>query len=541
MFHTVTIKEATAGDKAFLFGLAPRLDSVPRPSWHTLDTMKVFQERFMASSLEEAAPVALTLIAVTVEDRALGYVHLIPGRDEVTDEACGHVAIIAVVEEAEGTGEACRLINEAQMWARRQGYRFLNLDVFADNKRAVHFYEREGFMAESIRMVKPLYAPVPGYAGCHRVPDLRSEFLAILCPLTEPNHGTEDLSTFPAVYMKPSLKLFSLGLIALVVLPVAVGSVYEVLSRHWAGVKYPPPGRLIDVGGRNVHLDCRGQGSPVVIFEAGLDSYGTLSWAKVHDSVARVTRACAYDRAGIMWSEPKSSPQHADAVAEDFQAVLINAGEKGPFVLVGHSIGGPYSMAYTRKFGDQVAGLVFVDASHPDQVTRFAEGANAPPDSTGRAMQIAASLAWTGIIRLMATADGAQDVPAHVTKKAKAFISTSLAAVVSENLNVDRSLEQAGSLRTLGDRPLVVLTAMAPLSNDALKAGNMSRYDDTRRREVWRKLHEDESSWTTRSRHQLLADSGHYIQFARPDVVVAAVLDVVNTVRLENIRVDDLR
>ena len=97
-------------------------------------------------------------------------------------------------------------------------------------------------------------------------------------------------------------------------------------------------------------------------------------------------------------------------------------------------------MAYTRKFGDEVAGLVFVDASHPDQVARFAEVANTPPDYINEAMQIASSLAWTGIIRLMATADGAHDVPVRVTEKAKAFVSTSLAAVVSENMNVDRTL-----------------------------------------------------------------------------------------------------
>jgi pimeloyl-ACP methyl ester carboxylesterase len=341
--------------------------------------------------------------------------------------------------------------------------------------------------------------------------------------------------------MKLSLKLVPLGLVALVVLLAAVGSAYETLSRHLAKAKYPPQGRLIDVGGRNIHLDCRGQGSPAVIFEAGLDNYGTLSWAKVHDSVGRFTRACAYDRAGIMWSEPKAAPQHADAVAEDLQAVLVAAGEKGPFILVGHSIGGPYSMAYTRKFGDQVAGLVFVDASHPDQAARFAEVVNAPPDYTSKAIQIAASLAWTGIIRLMATADGAHDVPVPVTEKAKAFTSTSLAAVVSENMNVDRTLEEAGGLRTLGDRPLVVLTAMAPLGNDALKVENMSRQADTRRREIWRKLHDDEASWSTRSRHQLLPDSGHYIQFTRPDVVIAAVLEVVDQVRLENTGAGGLR
>ncbi|MBB2908670.1 pimeloyl-ACP methyl ester carboxylesterase [Rhizobium sp. RAS22] len=359
--------------------------------------------------------------------------------------------------------------------------------------------------------------------------------------LTEPHNGTEALSALPPMHMKLSLKLVSLGLVALVVLPLAVGSVYEVLSRNWVKAKYPPPGRLIDVGGRNIHLDCRGQGSPTVILEAGLDNYGTLSWAKVHDSVALLTRACAYDRAGIMWSEPKATPQYADAVAEDLRAVLTAAREKGPFILVGHSIGGPYSMAYTRKFGDEVAGLVFVDASHPDQVARFAEVANTPPDYINEVMQIASSLAWTGIIRLMATADEAHDVPVRVTEKANAFISTSLAAVVSENMNVDRTLGEAGGLRTLGDRPLVVLTAMAPLGNDALNAAKMSRQEDTRRRDVWRKLHEDEASWSTRSRHQLLPDSGHYIQFTRPDAVIAAILEVVNHVRLENTGLGDLR
>jgi pimeloyl-ACP methyl ester carboxylesterase len=341
--------------------------------------------------------------------------------------------------------------------------------------------------------------------------------------------------------MKLLLQLVSLGLVALVVLPVAVGSAYEVLSRHWARVKYPPPGRLVDIAGHKLHLDCRGQGEPTVIFEAGLDGYGSLSWTKVHDLVASVTRACAYDRAGIMWSEPKATPQHADAVADDLHALLAAAGEKGSFILVGHSIGGPYSMAYTRKFGEQVAGLVFVDASHPDQAARFAEVTGASEDLTSEAVKIVSKLAWTGIIRLLTTADAEPDVPAHVTEQSRAFASTSLAAVASESTNVDRTLAEAGSLRTLGDRPLVILTGVAPLDDVSLKKENMSRQEDTRRREVWTKLHEDEASWSTRSRHQLLPDSGHYIQFTRPDVVIAAVLEVVNQVRRENTGAGGLR
>lgn len=373
-------------------------------------------------------------------------------------------------------------------------------------------------------------------------PDLNFERIRnSMSSLTEPYNGTEALSALPPMHMKLSLKLVSLAVVALVVLPVALGSVYEVLSRHWTKAKYPPPGRLIDVGGRNIHLDCRGQGSPTVILEAGLDNYGTLSWAKVHDSVARLTRACAYDRAGIMWSEPKATPQHADAVADDLHALLAAAGEKGSVILVGHSIGGPYSMAYTRKFGEQVAGLVFIDASHPDQAARFAEVTGAREDLTGEALKIASNLAWTGIIRLLATADEAHDVPERVTEKANAFISTSLAAMASENMNVDRTLAEAGSLRTLGDRPLIVLTGVTPLNDVSLQKENMSRQEDARRREVWTKLHEDEASWSTRSRHQVLPDSGHYIQFTRPDVVTAAVREVVDQVRLENTGVGDLR
>ena len=128
---------------------------------------------------------------------------------------------------------------------------------------------------------------------------------------------------------------------------------------------------MIDIGGRSIHLDCRGTGSPTVVFESGLDNYGSMSWAKVQDSVATTTRACAYDRAGVMWSDPSDARQNSDAIASDLHGALTAAGESAPFVLVGHSLGGPYVMAYTKKYGKQVAGLVFVDASHPDQVQRL--------------------------------------------------------------------------------------------------------------------------------------------------------------------------
>ena len=107
---------------------------------------------FAPAALEGAA----TLIAETADGRRLGYIHMRPGKDGVTDEPCGYVSLLAVDADTEGSGVATRLMAAAEDWARARGYRFLSLDVFADNRRAIDFYKRGGFEAETLRMVKPL-------------------------------------------------------------------------------------------------------------------------------------------------------------------------------------------------------------------------------------------------------------------------------------------------------------------------------------------------------------------------------------------------
>ncbi len=151
----VSLRPATADDRAFIDSLSPRLSGVPRPTWHDLAAMEGFQDRHMAASF---APVdgASTVIACASDGRRLGYIHLRPGKDGVTDEPCGYISLIATTKEAEGTGVATRLMAAAEDWARGRGYRLLSLDVFADNRRAVDFYRRGGFTAETYRMVKPL-------------------------------------------------------------------------------------------------------------------------------------------------------------------------------------------------------------------------------------------------------------------------------------------------------------------------------------------------------------------------------------------------
>lgn len=154
--QAIELRAARPEDRDFLHSLSPRLSGVPGPAWHDLKAMEGFQERYMAATFASVDPAAQTLVAWSAEGKRLGYIHMRPFKDGVTDEPCGYVSLLALAEEAEGRGIAHLMMQATETWARAQGYRFLCLDVFADNRHAVEFYERRGFQTETLRMVKPL-------------------------------------------------------------------------------------------------------------------------------------------------------------------------------------------------------------------------------------------------------------------------------------------------------------------------------------------------------------------------------------------------
>ena len=162
----------------------------------------------------------------------------------------------------------------------------------------------------------------------------------------------------------PGRWLVTVALVLLAVASVGAG-VRNVATDSFAST-YPAPGAIHSVGDHDLHLDCRGQGQPTVVLVSGLGEFSG-SWARILDGVAPTTRVCAYDRAGQGWSDDVEHPQDGIAAAEDLHALLAAAGETGPFVLVGHSIGGPYAMTYADQYADEVAGMVLLDSTSPDQ------------------------------------------------------------------------------------------------------------------------------------------------------------------------------
>ncbi len=150
-------------------------------------------------------------------------------------------------------------------------------------------------------------------------------------------------------------------MVALLVLAV-VGAIYQAIATERAERAYPPPGEMVDVGGYRLHINCVGQGSPTVVLDGGSGEM-SAQWVRVQQEVSGTTRVCAYDRAGMGWSEMGPDPRDAKQITSELHTLLKGAGIKGPYVLVGHSLGGLSMQTYAHRYPDEVAGVALVDSS----------------------------------------------------------------------------------------------------------------------------------------------------------------------------------
>jgi len=178
------------------------------------------------------------------------------------------------------------------------------------------------------------------------------------------------------------------------------------LAKTRLAEKFPPPGRLIDIGGYRLHLHCLGTGEPTVVLEAGLNEFSVV-WMQVQIAAAKFSRTCAYDRAGFGWSERGLLPRTGRNMVSELYALLRRAGIAGPLVLVGHSFGGLLVREYAEAHPDEVVGLVLVDAAHEDYLERI-------PELTRGVRQAASEfprLAWIARAGLMAVSP--EEIPAR--------------------------------------------------------------------------------------------------------------------------------
>ena len=250
----------------------------------------------------------------------------------------------------------------------------------------------------------------------------------------------------------------SIGTITL----IAIGAIWQVVASAVDIRAYPPPGQLVDVGGYNLHLYCVGEntnGQATVILEPGLGATSS-AWAWIQPEVAKTTRVCAYDRAGMGWSDPSQAPRDAQHIATELHTLLQNAQIPGPYVLVGWSYGGLYVRMYANQYRDEVGGLVLLDSSSPEQCTST-PGGQAKCTSTARLYSIAPALARLGVMRVMGLLQPPSGLPSPQGEALLAAFSATKDwdAQSAEFLASPATNTQVRSSESLGAMPLFVLTA----------------------------------------------------------------------------------
>jgi pimeloyl-ACP methyl ester carboxylesterase len=307
------------------------------------------------------------------------------------------------------------------------------------------------------------------------------------------------------------------GLLCLLIALVCIGAIYEGIESHRDRRQYHPPGRLVDIGGYRLHLFCTGEGSSTVILEAG-GGNPWLSWYKVQPQVASFARVCSYDRAGLGWSDPSPKPRTAKVIAEELHTLLHNAGMKGPFVLVGHSLGGMDARMFANQYPMEVAGMVLVDSSHPDQDDRFPPEAKKLAAASYYVIRVMQFTLPVGLPRLLAS----RAAPPEVRGEYSAVLCRPqfLAAVRAESAAQKESSAQVRVLGPLGNLPLVVL------SHDPDKVKFPGNLTEPVNRE-WGKMQEELAQLSTNGTRVVVKGSGHDIQIDEPQAVVDAIRKII--------------
>lgn len=209
------------------------------------------------------------------------------------------------------------------------------------------------------------------------------------------------------------LRLLVLGFVALIFVSAALGAVYQAYATHRDTRALPPPGRMVDIGDHLLHIDCRGEGSPMILLESGAQLWSS-GWRHVHNDLARDHRVCAYDRSGLGWSDAGAPPFDATTAVDELHALLEASGEERPFVFVGHSLGGMLARVYHERYPGEIAAAVYIDSGEPEiLIDDFEARRDDPLRPCGFSCRLQIGFAYVGVPRLVLQQVDMLDNPAY--------------------------------------------------------------------------------------------------------------------------------
>jgi len=299
---------------------------------------------------------------------------------------------------------------------------------------------------------------------------------------------------------------------------------------------------MIDVGGHRLHKVCTGEGRPVVVLESGIAA-SSLSWTHVLPEVGKFTRACAYDRAGLAWSETAKGRRTLGRILDDLQSILVNAALPQPYVLVGHSFGCFIVCAYASRCPKDIAGMVLVD---PPAASEWKQ----PTTQQTRLLlggillcRIGSLLARAGVVRACLTllTSGAPRVPQMFIRIFGPTAARTLERLVGEVQKLPAEVHQVVQelwcqpkcFRAMADYLGVLQEAAAFVARlSSLPDVPVVTISSGDRLQERIQEHQDLARLSSKGRHIVARRSGHWIQFDEPELVAAAIREVVDQSRL---------
>jgi pimeloyl-ACP methyl ester carboxylesterase len=315
-------------------------------------------------------------------------------------------------------------------------------------------------------------------------------------------------------------------------LAVSISIFLAAAARAKARLKrqYPPLGQMVDIGGYRLHMHVAGEGTPTVILDSGAGGVG-LSWELVRPAIAKVTGVITYDRAGLGRSDSSPYPRDASTMALELYTMLINANITGPYILVGHSLGGVVARQFATKYPYEVAGLVMVDSAHEQQVEYFPEPLVKMVNSMKGMMGVMKLMGKLGIFALKPNLISIGDDG----KLSNELVAQMRGVMASSNSHAEAMIAETESVyaakiqpvSTLGDLPLTVISH-AHLDANAIppSLGHQVRDDYEA---AWQRLQAEITSLSTQGRRIVAERSGHNVIFDRPEIVIESILEMVES------------
>ena len=272
---------------------------------------------------------------------------------------------------------------------------------------------------------------------------------------------------------------------------------------------------MVDVGGYRLHINCTGTGSPTVVIDSGWGDW-SLKWRSVQEKVSKTTQVCTYDRAGMGYSEAGPLPRNAGQIAKELHTLLERAQIAGPYVMVGHSMGGLPVRVFVHDYPAQVSGVVLIESMSPDRLTQPPTEIKPQTPSQPAGVSLPFLAARIGLVRLFAGLLGfTENLPPEASPAYAAFSVTprSIQAWVDEGAGMPESLAQADAIKTFGNLPLIVLTS------------------GLNQQTGWQAMQVELLQLSSNSQHMIADKSGHNIEIDQPDAAVAAIVKMVSQVR----------